>query len=291
MTALPSDVIRELEEERDFLLRSLHDLEAEHDAGDIDDLDYQTLKDDYTTRAAATLRALDPTLAPEEPELEIGPDGAEAGSDPEVGSDSEVGPGSGDAAPGDRDPEVSGGVKGWLRRRRRRVLVCAAVVVVGAGIGLGVMVNSSQRQAGEEITGQGVGAGQVEAELVKAQDAEDKGNDQAALADARSILTTDPTQPQALTIEGWLLVQTRQAKLVTQGMADLRQAEVIDPTFVEPHVYLASAFLSEGDNRDAIPELKWYLAHKPDPALAPKVRASLDKAEAAVAAASTKKAG
>jgi hypothetical protein len=291
MTALPSDVIRELEEERDFLLRSLHDLEAEHDAGDIDDLDYQTLKDDYTTRAAATLRALDPTLAPEEPEEpELDPQGSEVGSDSasDADSKSDSDSGSGDAAPGGGDPEASRGVKGWLRRRRRRVLVCAAVVVVGAGIGFGVMVNSSQRQAGQEITGQGVGAGQVEAELVKAQDAEDKGDDQAALADARSILTSEPTQPQALTIEGWLLVQTRQAKLVTQGMADLRQAEQIDPSFVEPHVYLASAFLSEGDNRDAIPELKWYLAHKPDPALAPKVRASLEAAEAAPSA---KKAG
>jgi hypothetical protein len=281
MTALPADVIRELEEERDFLLRSLHDLEAEHDAGDIDDLDYRTLKDDYTTRAAATLRALDPSLAPEEteePELEDDPGDSASASD----SDSE--PDLRDAVRSDGDPQARGGFKGWLRRRRRRVLVGAAVVVVGAGIAFGVMVNSSQRQAGEEITGQGVGAGQVEAELVKAQDAEDKGNDQAALADARSILTSDPTQPQALTIEGWLLVQTRQAKLVTQGMADLHTAEDIDPSFVEPHVYLASAYLSEGDNRDAIPELKWYLAHKPDPALAPKVRASLDQAEAAMSA-------
>jgi hypothetical protein len=286
MTALPSDAIRELEEERDFLLRSLHDLEAEHDAGDIDDLDYQTLKDDYTTRAAATLRALDPAFAPEEPELEFHPDDSASGSDsdPDVDAASE----SGDVAPDDGDAPASGGIKGWLRWRRRRVLVCAAVVVVGAGIGFGLLVSSSQRQAGEEITGQGVGAGQVEAELVKAQNAEDKGNDQAALADARSILSTEPTQPQALTIEGWLLVQTSQAKLVSQGMEDLREAEEVDPGFVEPHVYLASAFLSKGDNRDAIPELKWYLAHKPDPALAPKVRASLKKAEAAVAAAARK---
>ena len=48
-----------LEEQRDFLLRSLEDLEREHDAGDIDEHDYEALRDDYTVRAAAVLRALD----------------------------------------------------------------------------------------------------------------------------------------------------------------------------------------------------------------------------------------
>ena len=48
-----------LEEQRDFLLRSLDDLEREHDAGDVDEADYQALKDDYTARAAAVLRSLE----------------------------------------------------------------------------------------------------------------------------------------------------------------------------------------------------------------------------------------
>lgn len=50
--------IAELEEERRFLLRSLDDLEREHDAGDIDDADYTTLRDGYTVRAAAVLREI-----------------------------------------------------------------------------------------------------------------------------------------------------------------------------------------------------------------------------------------
>ena len=48
-----------LEVQRDFLLRSLEDLEREHDAGDVDDDDYEALRDDYTARAAAVLRALE----------------------------------------------------------------------------------------------------------------------------------------------------------------------------------------------------------------------------------------
>lgn len=54
-----SDLSREqLESERDFLLASLDDLEAERAAGGIDDESYRTLHDDYTARAAATIRAL-----------------------------------------------------------------------------------------------------------------------------------------------------------------------------------------------------------------------------------------
>jgi hypothetical protein len=47
-----------LQEERDFLIRSLKDLDAERDAGDIDEIDYRSLKDDYTARTAAVLRTI-----------------------------------------------------------------------------------------------------------------------------------------------------------------------------------------------------------------------------------------
>ena len=43
----------ELERERDFLLKSLDDLETERAAGNIDDASYAELHDDYTARAAA----------------------------------------------------------------------------------------------------------------------------------------------------------------------------------------------------------------------------------------------
>lgn len=53
------DQLAALEEERRFLLRSLADLEREHDAGDVDEDDYRELRDGYTVRAAATLRAIE----------------------------------------------------------------------------------------------------------------------------------------------------------------------------------------------------------------------------------------
>ena len=64
----------------------------------------------------------------------------------------------------------------------------------------------------------------------------------------------------------------------------LQQAEQADPTYAPAHVYRGIGLLSEDDYADAIPELKWYLAHNPDPQLAPRVRAALQQAEAQAAA-------
>ena len=53
------DTLASLESERDFLLRSIADLETERDAGNLDDERYRQLKDDYTARAAAVLRSIE----------------------------------------------------------------------------------------------------------------------------------------------------------------------------------------------------------------------------------------
>jgi tetratricopeptide (TPR) repeat protein len=46
-------------EQREFLLASLDDLDAEYAAGDLDEADYRALRSDYTTRAAAAIRSLE----------------------------------------------------------------------------------------------------------------------------------------------------------------------------------------------------------------------------------------
>lgn len=53
------DELAELEEERRFLLASIRDLDREHEAGDVDDADYTTLRDGYVARAAAVLREIE----------------------------------------------------------------------------------------------------------------------------------------------------------------------------------------------------------------------------------------
>jgi len=50
-----------LEEEREFLLNSLRDLEREYSVGDVDHDDYITLRDGYVARAAALTREIEGT--------------------------------------------------------------------------------------------------------------------------------------------------------------------------------------------------------------------------------------
>jgi uncharacterized protein (TIGR02996 family) len=58
-TRFDPDALTSLESERDFLLRSIADLESEREAGNLDDERYRELKDDYTARAAAVLRSIE----------------------------------------------------------------------------------------------------------------------------------------------------------------------------------------------------------------------------------------
>ena len=53
------DRLAQLEEERAFLLGSIRDLDREHEVGDVDDADYQTVRDGYVARAAAVMREID----------------------------------------------------------------------------------------------------------------------------------------------------------------------------------------------------------------------------------------
>jgi len=57
--SLDPDALAELEREQAFLLRSLDDLDDEHGAGDLDQVDHDQLTDDYTRRLAEVTRAID----------------------------------------------------------------------------------------------------------------------------------------------------------------------------------------------------------------------------------------
>jgi len=56
---LDADELAGLEREREFLLRSLDDLDAEFAAGDLDERDHSSLSNDYTRRLAEVARSID----------------------------------------------------------------------------------------------------------------------------------------------------------------------------------------------------------------------------------------
>ena len=247
-----------LTQERNFYLRSLEDLDEEFAAGDIDEADYRSLKEAYTARAAASMRAL--------ASLEDGVPVAAVRLN-----------GLAEAVDADRVAAGSGlsGFSTW----RRRVGVAAAVVVIAAGGSWAVVASSATRLPGQEITGKVLGSQAVAQLLANAAQAEGKGDQLSAVKDYQSILRSDPNQPEALTGEGWLLSQTQQPALLRQGLAMLSSAEKAAPEYAPAHVYRGIALLSEGDYSGSVPELQWYLNHNPDPQLAPRVRQALQDAQ------------
>lgn len=58
-TRLDPDALAALEEQHDFLVRSLDDLDRELEAGDLDERDHASLKEDYERRAAAVAQAIE----------------------------------------------------------------------------------------------------------------------------------------------------------------------------------------------------------------------------------------
>jgi tetratricopeptide (TPR) repeat protein len=272
-----------LEEERDFCLRSLRDLEAEHAAGDLDDVDYRTLRESYVARAAAALRQVDLGISSDAAAAASGGkpgriDGVEdvprdlLGESPVALTDQDSGVGAGTTA----SPASGAARRSW----RTRILVGAGVLAVAAGAAWGVVASSATRLPGQEITGQAVGSVAAAESLQAAQQASARGDALTAVKDYQKVLQSDPNQPEALTGEGWILAQTQQPSVLQQGLTMLAGAERADPTYAPAHLYRGIALLSEDDYTGAIPELQWYLSHDPDPQLVPRVRTALQQAQA-----------
>jgi tetratricopeptide (TPR) repeat protein len=150
VTALPDGrgpVRSVLEEEREFFLRSLRDLEAERDAGDIDDVDYRSLRDDYTVRAAEVVRrlaALEGGVAHGDAAAVSPPAGAPsapAGADVPAASAVALSAPVGDGVLSASGPAPSAG----LRRRRR--------LRSSPGFGAGPLGPASDASAGDASAG------------------------------------------------------------------------------------------------------------------------------------------
>ncbi len=280
-----------LEQERDFLLASLRDLEAEHEAGDIEDLDYEGLRDDYTARTAAVLRALD------------GPSGAgRDGIRPRRVSGA-GGPAERDkaspAADNNEAAESAGGGE-WhdasreaierSRRRWRTAAIVTAIVVVGVLAAWAVTASSGARLANQPISGSFAGkgapggttatgasglaggasagttslAGGFDPRLTQAAQLVQKGKITDALKLYDQVLKDRPNDPTALASEGWLIAQAGMAAnrsdLVDQGLVKIAAGERSDPSYPTAHFFRGSLlFQAKGDPAGAVTELRTYL--------------------------------
>jgi len=169
----------------------------------------------------------------------------------------------------------------WLRG----VVIGVGVCLIAGGAAWAVSATSGTRLPGEPITGQALGSEAIAQDMQTAEVDAGKGDAVDAIKEYQKILETDPNQVDALTGEGWLLVQTAQPSLLQHGIQLLASAETSDPTYAPAHLYRGVAFVSEADYSDAIPEFEWYLSHQPDPTVAGQVRKELEEAEAGAKAA------
>ncbi|MEY2582881.1 MAG: hypothetical protein QOE09_2730 [Ilumatobacteraceae bacterium] len=186
------DQVAELEEQRRFLLKSITDLDREHQFGDVDDHDYTTLRDGYTARAASVLRAID------------------AGQAETTRS----------------------------RPRRPKVLVAWIVgtVLIASLAGWLVARTAGQRLPGQSISG-GLPGDEVALKLAEARQLLGVDPQQAILR-YQKVRELDPNNAEALTYMGWLIAQSG-ATAAPAGVELLRGAIKLDPTYADPHCFLA----------------------------------------------------
>ena len=182
--------------------------------------------------------------------------------------------------PGDEE-EPAGtpgqGRQGAVRPLYRRVApVLGAVLIVLAGALWLVDRSTSQRLPDGTATG---GVTGIDEELQEAASLA-SSNPAAALALYDAVLADDPEQPVALSGEGWIYAE---AGYVTKGEGLLQKAETDDPSYDPPHLYRGLVLL-EDQRRPAaaIKELKWYLAHGPNPTMAKTAKTALAQAEASL---------
>ena len=229
----------ELDDERAFLLRSIEDLDAEHEAGDLSEPDYRVLRDGYVRRAAAVLRA--------RPASDRVPE-ADAGATPTAAS----------AAPASSHP-----------RRRRRGLVWGALALFAAAVVVLLVAELATRLPGQTGSGS-VRLGsvqQLQRTLAQAAVLETEGNAAQALTLYHQVLRQDPTQEQALAESGWLEyeagVAAQRPALLSQGQRDEQAAEQANPAAYAPHLYLGSMLLVERQPGSAADEFARFLADGP----------------------------
>jgi tetratricopeptide (TPR) repeat protein len=244
-------VSTDLVEEREFLLQSIRDLDAEFAAGDLDEADYRTLRDDYIARAAAVLRRLEAPASP----AATSPAGATAPS-PRGGAEVDG---------GDRPRRKVGG-------RGRAVAAAAVLALVSAGAGYAVATSSGERLATDEASGDIV-EGSTD-RITKAQLLVSEGRILEAVRVYDELLREDPENPVALAQRGWLLVQVGEPSLIDSGLASIDRAIALEPDFADAYFFRGMTLLrAKQEPGMAIEAFEQGLATNPPP----EVRAGLEQ--------------
>ena len=227
---------RRLVAERDELLARIDAVEADRAAGEMDDLDAETLLDDLTARAAEVIRALDDT------------DEASAESDASAKRRSASRRSGG--RPGGADTRPSTSTTSGPPRRTRRLLWVGGVVVVALVAGAVLVQSTGRRGTGETFTGD---IRQTTRDLLlEARDQTAAGDFEAALATYDEVLAIAPTNAEALTYRAWVGRTMAGALPDEEALTLLDDALASDPAYGDALVFKAIILRDLGRFEEAL---------------------------------------
>jgi tetratricopeptide (TPR) repeat protein len=230
----------QLADEREQLLASISDLDAEHEAGEISDEDYKALRGEYVTRAAASIRA--------------GEDGGAAGAGSAGGASATAV----SSPPGEGFVSMLRRFRLYLGRRSVRRVLWVGLVVSFAGLATVLALDL----AGVRLPGEGVSGGvtlnqaqQIRRQLDQAQVLGASGQVSAAFSLYDQVLHTDPRQPEALTYRGYLLcitgAATKSPAVIAIGLDSIEEAIKADPGYGDAHFFAGLVLLQDYGRRKA----------------------------------------
>ncbi len=239
-----------LEEERDLLLRSLDDLDAEHAAGDLDQDDYEALRDSYTQRAAEVLRQLEEPTA------------------------------SASRAPGGRRAAGTATDTAGRPKLSRRLLVLGGLAVFAVVAGLALAQGLGERGVNDGLTGAVDPSSRTRVMECQAQGAGPDGDLLGAIKCFDQVLTVDPENAEALAYRGWYLLLAAGSvqqgggpgdtvptadieSLIDGGLDYLTRAIEADPTLPDPLAFRAVAYDRLGRSPEACADVAALKALNP----------------------------
>jgi hypothetical protein len=249
-----------LNDEREFLVRSIADADRELAAGDLSADDHAVLVDRDTTR-----------LSEVESELAA------------------LGPGDGVESPArSSDPVTVARSAEW-----RRVGIIAACFMILAGVVILVDHALSPRLPGQASSGSITvpKAQLIEQQLAEAASLNNSNQVVASLKLYETVLSEDPNDPDALAAVGWLdwNYGTRGASptLVAQGRREEEKAIQVAPNFFAGHLFLGLILVNQDHNdKGAVAQFNDFLADGPSAAevqsVAPLLRGAYTEAGVAV---------
>jgi tetratricopeptide (TPR) repeat protein len=228
-----------MEAERDFLLRSLDDLDAELLAGNIDPDTYRQLHDDYTARAAEVVRTLDtgrardkrdPTVARRSPALRV---------------------------------ITAGGIVVFC-------VLAAFLLARAAGERRPGQTITGNDSAAPAPT---LDPNSYDARISSARTLMKNRDYPGALKAFTSASEADPQQPEPYAYRGWIAAlvarqvedATARSALVERALNDFDHAIALSPRYVDVYFFKGETLFKLADKpRKAVPALQRFLVLAPD---------------------------